>query len=62
MITIQDKDYLVEDSNLTIESGCQISHLGTISIDVTGLGPLDWVLEMLVDLIANLFRVRAQIM
>ena len=40
-------------------SGCQISHLGTISIDVTGLGPLDWVLEMLVDLIANLFRVRA---
>merc|ERR1711997_810928 len=33
-----------------------ISHLGNISVDIDGLGPLDWILEMLVDFIDEFFR------
>merc|ERR1711936_518974 len=34
-----------------------ISHLGNISVDIDGLGPLDWILEILVDFLDEFFRV-----
>merc|ERR1711915_326900 len=34
----------------------RISHLGSIDIDISGLGPLDWILELLVDFIDTFFR------
>jgi len=33
-----------------------ISHLGNISVDIDGLGPLDWILEILVDFLDEFFR------
>ena len=36
----------------------QISHLGNISVDIDGLGPLDWILEILVDFLDEFFRVK----
>ena len=33
-----------------------INHLGNIDVDISGLGPLDWILEILVDLVDNFFR------
>ena len=35
----------------------QINHLGSIDIDISGLGPLDWILELLVDFVDTFFRV-----
>jgi len=34
----------------------QISHLGNISIDIDGLGPLDWILEIVVDFIDTFLK------
>merc|ERR1711953_896468 len=36
--------------------GVGISHLGNISVDISGLGPLDWILEILVDFLDEFFR------
>jgi len=33
-----------------------INHLGSIDIDISGLGPLDWILELLVDFVDTFFR------
>merc|ERR1712110_1107156 len=33
-----------------------ISHVGHIDIDVSGLGPLDWILELLVDFVDTFLR------
>merc|ERR1712154_12955 len=51
------------DMTMTIDSqlGFQlkdfyISHLGNISVDIDGLGPLDWILEILVDFLDEFFR------
>jgi len=33
-----------------------IDHLGSINVDISGLGPLDWILEILVDLVDTFFR------
>lgn len=35
----------------------QINHLGSIDVDISGLGPLDWILELLVDFVDTFFRV-----
>ena len=35
----------------------QITDIGAISLDVDGLGPLDWILEFLVNSLANSIRV-----
>ena len=34
-----------------------ISHVGHIDIDVSGLGPLDWILELLVDFVDTFLKV-----
>ena len=34
-----------------------ISHVGHITIDVSGLGPLDWILELLVDFVDTFLKV-----
>merc|ERR1712212_601701 len=34
----------------------QISHVGHIDIDVSGLGPLDWILELLVDFVDTFLK------
>ena len=34
-----------------------ISHVGHIDIDVSGLGPLDWILELLVDFVDTSLKV-----
>jgi hypothetical protein len=34
----------------------EISNIGNISVDIGGLGPLDWILEIVVDLVANLIK------
>merc|ERR1712055_1231649 len=34
----------------------QISHLGNISIDIDGLGPLDWILETVVDFVDTFLK------
>jgi len=34
----------------------RINHLGNIDVDISGLGPLDWILEILVDLVDEFFR------
>merc|ERR1711953_693052 len=36
--------------------GVGVSHLGNISVDISGLGPLDWILEILVDFLDEFFR------
>jgi len=33
-----------------------INHLGSIDVDISGLGPLDWILGLLVDLVDTFFR------
>jgi len=57
--------YMDATATLTIdgipEGGLQlknfyINHLGSIDIDISGLGPLDWILEILVDFIDTFFR------
>ena len=35
-----------------------ISHVGHIDIHVSGLGPLDWILELLVDFVDTFLKVR----
>ena len=35
-----------------------ISHVGHIDIDVSGLGPLDWILELLVDFVDTFLKVQ----
>ena len=34
-----------------------ITHVGNIDIDVTGLGPLNWILELLVDFVDAFLKV-----
>ena len=34
----------------------EISHIGDVSVNVDGLGPLDWILETVVNLIADLIK------
>merc|ERR1711997_753546 len=34
----------------------RINHLGNIDVDISGLGPLNWILEILVDFIDEFFR------
>ena len=34
-----------------------ITHVGNINIDVSGLGPLDWILELLVDFVDTFLKV-----
>eukprot|EP00092_Neocalanus_flemingeri_P008990 GFUD01009673.1.p1 GENE.GFUD01009673.1~~GFUD01009673.1.p1 ORF type:complete len:230 (-),score=55.65 GFUD01009673.1:277-966(-) len=53
--------FLDAEMVLTGGSGLQlkdfkISHLGNISIDVSGLGPLDWILEILVDFVDTFLK------
>merc|ERR1711982_30114 len=53
--------YLDAEMVLTGGSGLkltdfQISHLGNISIDIDGLGPLDWILEIVVDFIDTFLK------
>eukprot|EP00092_Neocalanus_flemingeri_P085928 GFUD01108199.1.p1 GENE.GFUD01108199.1~~GFUD01108199.1.p1 ORF type:complete len:230 (-),score=55.60 GFUD01108199.1:81-770(-) len=53
--------FLDAEMVLTGSSGLQlkdfkISHLGNISIDVSGLGPLDWILEILVDFVDTFLK------
>merc|ERR1712157_477765 len=57
--------YMDATATLTIdgipEGGLQlknfyINHLGSIDVDISGLGPLDWILELLVDFVDTFFR------
>merc|ERR1712008_88831 len=53
--------YLDAEMVLTGGSGLkltdfQISHVGNISIDVSGLGPLDWILETVVDFVDTFLK------
>eukprot|EP00091_Calanus_sinicus_P004557 TRINITY_DN1489_c0_g1_i12.p1 TRINITY_DN1489_c0_g1~~TRINITY_DN1489_c0_g1_i12.p1 ORF type:complete len:103 (-),score=29.34 TRINITY_DN1489_c0_g1_i12:91-399(-) len=53
--------FLDAEMVLTGGSGLQltdfkISHLGHISVDVSGLGPLDWILEILVDFVDTFLK------
>ena len=34
----------------------EISHIGDVSVNVDGLGPLDWILEIVVNLISDLIK------
>jgi|ERR1719391_42026 len=43
---------LTPGAHLTL-SQFEITHIGHISVDIDGLGPLDWILEILVDAIGN---------
>jgi len=51
------------DTQMTLAPGAtlqiaefQVTNIGHISIDVNGLGPLDWILELLVNSIGNSIR------
>merc|ERR1712002_1369096 len=46
---------LAGGSGLTLQD-FKISHLGNISVDVSGLGPLDWILEILVDFVDTFLK------
>merc|ERR1712236_168191 len=53
--------FLDAQMDLTAGSGLkltdfQISHLGHINVDVSGLGPLDWILEILVDFVDTFLK------
>nr|XP_053633212.1 uncharacterized protein LOC128689118 [Cherax quadricarinatus] len=34
----------------------EVTHIGSISVDITGLGLLDWIVEIVVDFVVNLVR------
>ena len=36
----------------------QISRLGRVGVDVTGLGPVDWIVERVVDFVNDQLKVR----
>jgi hypothetical protein len=35
----------------------EISHVGNIDVDISGLGPLGWILEVLVDFVDTFLKV-----
>ena len=51
------------EAEMCLNSGCSlaltkfdITEIGHIDVDINGLGPLGWILEVVVDLIADLIR------
>ena len=51
------------EAEMCLSSGCSlaltkfdITEIGHIDVDINGLGPLGWILEVVVDLIADLIR------
>ena len=63
--------YSIEDiqialaASMKVESGAtlqlqdlQISRLGRVGVDVTGLGPVDWIVERVVDFVNDQLKVR----
>jgi len=49
-------DMALESGGSLIIKDFQITNIGHISIDIDGLGPLDWILELLVDAVGNSIR------